>query len=154
MVGEVYAGLSSFKVLFDIAKGLIDMGDATARKAAVIGLQEKILAAQEAQAFLVQKVGELEKEVTQFKNWDADKQRYELKDIGQGCVAYALKEGVQPPEQAHYLCANCYAKMKKGFLQKERRSVGRAEVYVCNECGSELYVFGTPHEEHFRGKRR
>ena len=41
MVAEVYAGLTSLKVAFDLAKGLKDMDDATRRNAAVIELQEK-----------------------------------------------------------------------------------------------------------------
>jgi hypothetical protein len=48
MAGEIFAGLSAIKTAFDIAKGLKDIDDATRRNAAVIELQEKILAAQEA----------------------------------------------------------------------------------------------------------
>jgi hypothetical protein len=62
----------------DIAKGLKDINDATVRNAAVIELQEKILAAQAEQTALVVRVGELEKEVADLKAWDAEKQRYEL----------------------------------------------------------------------------
>ena len=47
MVGEVFAGFSAIKSAFDIAKGLKDINDATRRNAAVIELQEKILAAQQ-----------------------------------------------------------------------------------------------------------
>lgn len=153
VAAEIYAGLSSFKILFDTAKGLIDMTDATARKAAVVELQEKILAAQQSQSSLIQQVGILEKEVSDLKNWDADKQRYELKDIGQGCIAYALKPEMQAAEPAHYLCANCYAQAKKRFLQREAKHVGRAITYSCHDCGSEMYVQGHYHPEH-SGKRR
>ncbi len=46
MVSEIFAGLGAFKTMFDIAKGLKDINDAAARNAAVVELQEKILAAQ------------------------------------------------------------------------------------------------------------
>ncbi len=61
MVAEVFAGQGALKTAFDIAKGLKDINDATVRNAAVIELQEKLLAAQAAQASLVEHIGELEK---------------------------------------------------------------------------------------------
>ena len=71
MVAEIYAGLGAFKAMFDIAKGLKDIDDAARRNAAVIELQEKILVAQEAQSTLINRVGELEKEVAGLKSWEA-----------------------------------------------------------------------------------
>jgi len=52
MVGEVFAGLSAFKAMYDAAKALKDINDAAIRNSAVIELQEKILSAQAAQAAL------------------------------------------------------------------------------------------------------
>ncbi len=63
MVAEVFAGLSTIKTAFDIAKGLKDIDDVAHRNAAIIELQEKILTAQAAQATLVETVGELKKRV-------------------------------------------------------------------------------------------
>jgi hypothetical protein len=154
MVGEVFAGISGLKLVMDTLKGFKDINDATVRNSVAMDLQAKILAAYQTQLAMTQQVSDLEKEVAQFKNWDAEKQRYELKDIGQSCVAYALKAGVQPPEPEHYLCANCYAQSKKRFLQKEHRSVGRLDVYVCNDCGVELYVRGSRHAESNETRRR
>jgi hypothetical protein len=50
MVAEVFAGLTALKTAVDIARGLKDIDDATRRNAAIIELQEKILAAQSEQA--------------------------------------------------------------------------------------------------------
>lgn len=91
MVAEVYAGLSAFKAMFDLAKGLKDINDATIRNAAFIELQEKILGAQEAQTSLIQRIGELEKEVADSKSWEAQKQRYQLKRYDPGVFFYVLK---------------------------------------------------------------
>ena len=151
---DIYEGLSSFKVMLDIAKGIKDLNDATARYAAVIDLQEKILAAQAAQSDLIQQVSNLEKEVAALKDWSAEKQRFELKDIGQGCIAYAMKAAMQGTEPTHYLCANCYTQGKKRFLQREAKDVGRAVTYACHDCGSEMYVQGHHHSGHSSGKRR
>jgi hypothetical protein len=147
---DIGSGLVSFKVMMDIAKGIKDLSDASARYSAVIELQEKILSAQAAQTELIQEVGRLEGEVASLKDWDTERQRYELKDIGQGCIAYALKEEMQSPEPEHYLCANCYAQRKKRFLQRLTKHVGRATAYVCHECRSELYVEGHPWPENGR----
>ena len=69
VVTETIAGLSAIKTAFDMTKALKDINDAAIRNAAVIELQEKILAAQAAQFALVERVGELEKEVTRFETW-------------------------------------------------------------------------------------
>jgi hypothetical protein len=55
MVGEAIAGLGAIKSAFDLAKGLKDINDAAVRNAAVIELQERILAAQQAQSALVER---------------------------------------------------------------------------------------------------
>ena len=67
MVGEVIAGLGALKTAFDLAKGLKDINDATIRNGAVIELQERILAGQQAQAALLEHIGTLEKEVAGFE---------------------------------------------------------------------------------------
>lgn len=139
-VGELYAGISSFKVMMDIAKGLKDLSDATARKAAVIELQEKILSAQDAQSSLVEKVRHLETEVTAFKNWETEKQRYVLTDYGSGTFAYALKQDKANGEPFHRLCANCYAKDQKSILQFRHITSDKRECLLCQLCGKEAYL--------------
>ena len=90
MVGEVFADFSAAKAAFDIAKGLKDLDDRTRRNAAVIELQEQILAAQAEQAAAIERIRHLEKQVADFEAWDAEKKRYELKNIGHSCFARML----------------------------------------------------------------
>ena len=116
VVAETIAGLSGLKTAFDIAKTLKDMDDRTRRNEAVIDLQQKILTAQEAQATLIKQVSELEEEVASLKAWNADKKRYELKDLRKGFFAYILKEGMENGEPPHALCTNCYQKGFKSIL--------------------------------------
>src|SRR6185503_3530269 len=73
MVGEAIAGLGAVKTAFDLARGLKDISDATIRNGAIIELQEKILTAQQAQATLIERIDQLEKEVAGFEAWDAQK---------------------------------------------------------------------------------
>ena len=139
MAAELMMGLSAFKGMLDIAKGLKDLNDATARNAVAIELQEKILAAQAQQATLIEQVSTLEEEVTRLKAWDADKQRYELKEFAPGQFAYALKPEASGGEPAHQLCANCYNRGEKAILQSEMRNPGRHKVTFCQNCGTDLF---------------
>lgn len=136
VAAEVYAGLSALKAAFDIAKGLKDIDDATRRNGAVIELQEKMLAAQAAQAELLDSVRALEAEVARLKAWDAEKERYELKPIGPGTVAYILKPEARGAETPHWLCPNCYAKGQKAFLQSTNKTERTRLLVGCNSCGT------------------
>ena len=72
VAAEVYASLTALKTAFDLARGLKDIDDATRRNAAVIELQEKILAAQSEQAALIERSHELQSRVAQLEAWGAE----------------------------------------------------------------------------------
>src|SRR5262249_12703952 len=144
MVAEVFASLGAFKTMYDMAKALKDINDATIRNGAVIELQEKILAAREAQTTLLERVSELEKEVAKLKAWDTDKQRYELRNIGHGVFAFALKKGMENGEPFHVLCANCYQNGQKSYLQSTEMVRLARRVYKCHRCKSEVTLSTDP----------
>jgi hypothetical protein len=149
MVAEVYAGLSAFKAMFDMAKGLKDINDAAIRNGAIIELQEQILSAQGQQSALIERIQALETEVAFFERWDGEKQRYELKQLGHhGVFAYLLKKSEQAIEPAHWICPDCYEKHRKSILQQVSRMPGRADVRVCQTCDWEAYVTGPWQPEH------
>lgn len=154
MVGEVFAGLSALKTAFDMAKGLENIHETVARDRAIIELQKEILAAQAAQASLIEDISALKSRVAELEAWDADKQRYKLAQIGHGMTAYTLKEGMEGGEPSHYLCAACYNEGHKSIMQTETRSPGRCEVLVCHRCGSDLYLHGMRQPEHHAMKRQ
>ncbi|MGJ0514093.1 hypothetical protein [Methylocystis sp.] len=138
MVAEIYAGLSSLKIAFDLAKGLKDIDDATRRNAAVIELQEKILSAQAAQSELVEAISTLKKRVAELEAWETEKQRYQLAEIASGIVCYEPKEGMRDGEPPHRLCANCYAAGQKRFLQAVQNGPSFYR-FRCNACGEEVH---------------
>jgi hypothetical protein len=138
MVAEVFAGIGAIKTAFDIAKGLKDIDDATRRNAAVIELQEKILTAREAQSTLLERISELEKKVASFETWESEKQRYELKDVGRGSLAYAVKESMRNAEPPHQICVTCYQHGKKSPLQPS--AIMYARHLICPECKTDLVV--------------
>lgn len=139
MVGEALTALSAFKTMFDLAKGMKDINDATVRNDIAIELQEKILAAQAQQATLIETVTALENELAKLRAWDADKKRYELREIASGQFAYALKRDTEMGETPHTLCANCFSEGRKSLLQTEIRFPGRHTVFFCQRCDSEMY---------------
>jgi hypothetical protein len=134
MVGEVFAGLSALKTAFDLAKGLKDIDDAARRNAAVIELQEKILAAREAQSALLDRVGELEKEVAGFETWEREKRRYDLKNLGWGAFAYMLKKAERGTEPPRWICTNCYEHGHIATLQYGSLKKGEGFVWFCPSC--------------------
>jgi Zn finger protein HypA/HybF involved in hydrogenase expression len=144
MAVDLIAGLGIFKSLYDSAKALKDINDATIRNGAIIELQEKILAAREAQTALLERISDLEKEVANFKTWDAEKQKYEMKVISPGSFVYALKEQIKGTEPPHYICANCYEDGNKSFLQRKpanpigAQHFGEKDTYACPKCHSSV----------------
>jgi Zn finger protein HypA/HybF involved in hydrogenase expression len=140
MVAEVFAGISAFKGMLDIARSFKDMNDAAARQGIAMELREQILTAQETQATLIEKIGALEAEIARFDQWDIEKQRYELKTISQGTVAYVLKANGQNTEPPYWLCANCYQNRIKAFMQYHSATEPRKHTYACPACKTQIKV--------------
>ena len=130
-------------------RDLSKFGD-TLRKlhAEVLAAQAGAIAGQTREMELLKSISALEAEVASFETWDTEKQRYELKDIGGGIMAYALKAGAQPPEPAHSICPDCYQQRIKHMIQPVRRTPGMSHVMVCPHCGWEGYVSGMWHPDH------
>jgi hypothetical protein len=134
---ELSTTLSSFKTAYDITKAMLDLREAAAIQSKVIELQRIILESQKSCTELIATVGELEKEVSKLKAWDADKQRYELADSGLGTFAYRLKPEAEGAEPIHLLCAHCYADHQKSVLQSTDKLDGRRRrVLACHRCKS------------------
>jgi hypothetical protein len=141
-VSAIAGTVSALKGATDIAKAMIGLHDAQAVQAKVIELNGKILEAQsgalvanDERTALVQRVGELEKEVARLKAWEAEKERYELKELYRGLFAYILKEGKEAGEPPHALCANCYQRGIKSFLQGSGHPIVHQHFWSCQVCG-------------------
>ena len=112
------------------------------------------LAAQMAQSALLKQVGELEKEVTDLKAWDAEKEKYHLVELRinvapghGGALAFALKEQAGSSEPIHFLCPDCYQEGRKSILQEEKRVPGMVDILWCNRCGAEINRTGITYEK-------
>ena len=139
---DVFVGFAGFNAIMDTLKNFKGMSDANIRNTVAVELQEKILTAYQNQLSLNEEISALNAEVTRSKDWSAEKARYELKDVGQGSLAYGPKQGMDDGEPPHSLCANCYTKGKKTILQQRKHVIGRAVTLDCHECRSSLVIQG------------
>jgi hypothetical protein len=134
MVADAIAGLGALKTAFDLAKGLKDIDNAVSRNGAVIELQERILAAQQAQSALLEQIGTLEAKVASFENWESEKQDYELRQLEQGGFAYVLKPEKRDGKPPHGLCPNCYEQRRKSILQTNGEPQWTEHFFKCPSC--------------------
>lgn len=150
MFMEINAAVQSLRVLTDLVKANQTLRNFNELVAAVYEVNAKLLAvqsvaleSQEKQAALTNCISELEKEIGELKNWNREAERYQLTEIAPGMVAYRLKAGMENNEPPHQLCANCFAKKEKSFLQSEPPGV-RHTTHRCPRCQSTLVVPSTP----------
>jgi hypothetical protein len=101
---------SPLKLASETIQGLVNVRDQIKIGDTVIKLQAQILAAQqgasaaqERETALLERIRELEKEVTDLKAWDAQKQRYQLAEVGAGAFAYVVKSDAQGSEPEHLI---------------------------------------------------
>jgi hypothetical protein len=142
-IGAISGGLASLKAAKDIAESLINLRDTAKFQSAIVELQGKILSAQSDQFSLLERVRELEAELTQLQPWEAEKKRYKLTDYGSGTFAYELKAEAAEGEPIHRLCAACYQKGQKSILQFQFITSNSRERYDCPNCET-AFELGTP----------
>lgn len=147
-IGSVAAMSTSLQTAGEILKAMVGLRDGVMMQGKIAELQTVILAAQSAalaanvsQFALLDRVRELEKEITDMKAWDAEKQKYELKEISAGVFAYVLKCETEPCGPQHWLCTTCYQYGRKSFLQfRSIPKTGREDIFGCDGCKSQVLV--------------
>jgi len=158
-MAAIGSAVGSLKAAGDIAYAMLKLHDAKALQEKTIELNSVIIAAQRdamaahtAQTDLVAEIRDLKEEITRMKNWEADKARYELADIGAGIVALAIKKAERGSEPFHRICADCATNGKKFYLQPVL-SGPYYEKYKCHGCGIELEIHkGNPPQPDWRGE--
>ncbi len=145
-ISAIAGAISALNGMKDIAQAMITLRDAKALQAkviefnnAIIDAQAKILLANEERTALLQRVSDLEKQLSKLETWETEKQRYQLADIGGGTFAFALKELMSSGEPPHYICANCYDQNKKSRLHRTQLP-GGGNLITCAGCGTKLIV--------------
>jgi len=143
-ITTISGAIGSLKLASDIAKTLIEAKSVSEIQGKVIELQSAILAAQSSafaaqseQALAIQKVRELEEQITSIKAWEAQKERYQLTSPwGNATTMYALKEAMSNGEPPHYICTKCYEDGKRMILQVI--SGDGYEKYSCPSCKAQF----------------
>jgi hypothetical protein len=150
--GEIAAAVTGIRAALDITKAMVGLRDAEAFRAKSIELQavvldafEKAIEARDAYTAQADRIRLLETEMANLKAWDAEKQNYELKPIGEGSVAYMLKPDKRGAEPPHWLCPNCFSKGQPSFLNPTGAQVGRQWIYKCDSCGAKPSCNHKPH---------
>ena len=128
---------SSLSMALNIAKGLKSIDDQVKLNDAVFKLQEALLNAQQISlstqqdmASLIEAKGRLEKEISKFREFEAEKSRYSLNELDAGGIVYTVKEDATNSEPTHHICANCYQESIKSILQHSGLGL------VCSKCKS------------------
>jgi Zn finger protein HypA/HybF involved in hydrogenase expression len=143
MVGmtELAGVLSSLNAVKDITQAMINARDTAAFQSKAIELQSKILDAQSAafsaqqeRSSLIERISQLEEEVARLKAWETEKQRYELKKIGNGAFAHVLKPEHTDSEPVHALCTTCYDRRAKTILQSNGEPQWTKHAWNCPVC--------------------
>lgn len=140
-ISAIAGAVGSLNAASQMAQALIGIRDAQTFSDKAIELQRKVLEAQghasaayAAQTDLTNRIRELESEIVQLKDWRAEHERYELKELHAGSLAYAVKAGMERGEPPHYICAACVQKGQKSILQGRTTSLGILEL-ACPACG-------------------
>ena len=148
---EIAAAVTGIRSVLEITKAMINLRDEEAFRNKSIELQgvvletlEKAIEAREEQSDQLERIRALEAEVASLKNWDAEKQKYELRKSGEGSVSYMLKKEHRGSEPPHWLCPNCFTKGEKAFLFGIGTQKGRSWVYKCVRCNAEPAMDGDP----------
>ncbi len=100
---------------------------------ALIGLNSMLASVQQENATLRAQKNDAEAELKRVKDWEAQKERYQLVTPYSGVFAYALKKSMSNGEAPHYLCANCFETTKRSFLAHTTATNGFVTV-VCSAC--------------------
>ena len=159
MIGEASAVVASIKAAMDIAKGASGLKSETEINLAVIAIQRALLEAQTAAfddrerlAAQQRQIVELESQLTQIRNWEADKARYKLTEAATGVLVYALKPECADGEPDHRLCVNCLNDGRKSVLQVVARHSGGERV-GCHHCSFKSTLSPFPAANVDRGSR-
>lgn len=144
---ELTAAVTSIRAAYDLTKAMISIRDADlfAEKsrelnALMLDLLEKSIGAREAQSAQLDEIRALKAEIADFKAWDAEKQRYELKSIGTAAPVYVLKPSERGTEPPHWLCPNCFAQGKKSFFQSAREMQNGHLIFRCVGCKAAIAI--------------
>ena len=147
MIEHLPQALSSLSAALSISQTLLGIRDSAKLQeavihfnSAIIDAQSKIMASQGEQAALTTKIEELKKECVSLKNWEAEREEYNRKEVSPGVFVYIEKNFVGQLRNAHKYCCNCFDNYKKSTLQQSIIDPGMKIALTChNKCPDLLF---------------
>jgi hypothetical protein len=141
---------NSLNVALNISKAMLGMRDQVMIQEKILELTSEIISAQQstvtaiaAQAALIDRVRDLEQKLVEMKNWETEKQRYELTQTSpHGNFAYVQKNTMAGADPPHAICPACYQRGKKSILQATAGMQLRYRIYGCPECHGQFPMDG------------
>ena len=127
--------------------GLVRGGEARVKvdevNTKVLEAQQFAMSAYSHQLSLSKRVGDLEKELVDLKDFRREKQNYELQALGNTAFAYVYKPPMGSTKPIHWLCSTCCDQDRKSVLQV--RSFGTLRetglvIWFCQNCNGEIKV--------------
>lgn len=153
--------VTSLNAAFNLTKTFLDVQGAVKVQAKVIELQQQILSAQQSamsaqqtQTALLERIRDLESEVSRLQEWDVVQERYQLRDVGAGAFVYSPRTEPTSTQPNHWLCVNCFENSKRrSILQTQGRDVidDSYMLFGCPQCKSSIRV-GWSDGPHRRGE--
>src|SRR5687767_4033848 len=121
--------ITGLKTASEIAQALVGMKVSAEVNAKAIELQSIVMAAQssaiaaQSQQFtMLEEIRALKEQVARAKAWEEEQQRYHLKKLPSGALAYFLKGERANGEPPHSICTTCYNKGQKTVMQESHTS--------------------------------
>ncbi len=141
-----FAIITSVENALDLARTIKDIVDDAKLKAksielydAIISLQGNIFSMQAENHTLLQEKNALEAQLMDVKNWEKEKAKYELVEIGPGVHVFSFKKEDAPTKPSHYICPKCYYDDKQSILvAMSIRDDGSS--YTCPNCQNKFYT--------------
>ncbi len=136
-----------FKTLREALAELVETRDAIKFGEIQTRLYAQITAAYDAafeikqrEAALMEENSTLKRQLAELETWETESKRYERRDVGNGIIAFVLKQTEQRSEAPHMLCAKCYHDRKTSELQPTEKLEMRRRVWFCPRCTSEFVI--------------
>lgn len=131
-------GTETAQKLRELLKG--GKGNSTEAQALALDLFNQILDAKRNQSTLEDRLRQLERELKDRDEFQAQAARYVLTDTGRGAAVYALKPDDTTGEPFHRICPECYRQRQKSILQPDPEN-HRAFIY-CPACRARFMIVG------------
>ena len=143
MYAEISSALTALKTITELTKAAKSMANYGELLDAVNTVQEQLSAALvlnlgsiEKQAAQFERIGQLEAEIMEFKDWDTKSKDYVLQAVGgyKRDFAQIYKPAHQPTQARHWACVKCFQESKIYILT----SSASGHTYCCQNCKAEI----------------